>query len=622
MNRTQRIGLCVATLVAATVINAALAQTARRGSNEPAELAPEDALVFVGITDVHEFWTKFQKTSGYRLLNDPIAKEVDQSLGFLGPAVTKAKERLAATLDVQAEQLRNPFAGALGFYLLAPPGGGEGEPEFGLVAHVGDQSLMTQYFDKIVNRLKESGRHETEAIGSHTLHTFEIEQTSGAGASDSSPDEFESFDQQSGMGPSPNEMIEEALDEILSSDSLPERLAMCLLEDRVVISSSSTEAKAAIRRLGPGRTLAETDDYKSLKRHLRPVGSIRMLINLPRIIELAKATTDESEAQEFRDWLRVIGAQNLRSVVGHLRLGASSYDNKFDLLFLMSGERSGLAKILSMENSAVAPPTTVATSACAYAGVNLNIPRLLDEVERMVRQTDPQAADEMRASLENVTLPGNPQPVNLRQTLLQHLTGPLNFTLDIMSPLAPGAVRPLLTLGHRDQNAVVRFCSSLAEAGFLAPRDLRGTQVFDVVFPPGVTIAAASDRLLVGTTVAVEAGLIGEPTEPLAQTDIWHKAARYVPEEAWLTLFIDERKILSTALDMAENSDELMGAAMLDPGLMMISMVAESMGTDLDAEGIENARRLLKYAAPSIITVATTPEGVRVTQVEMNPIEE
>lgn len=589
--------------------------------DEPAEWVPADALVYLGVTDVDRTWKLFQRTAGYELMNDPAAQDALEGLDPVMKFADKFKDRVAAMLEIPADQLENPFGGRLAFYVLAD-GADPDDAQAVFISGVGNKELMQKYYDTIVDKLKKQGKHETESVGSATVNIFEPdpERTGGSSDDDEGDDEFEDFedfdeDFESGGGQGPfglsESMINEQLDEIFSAESLPPKLALCLADGKFYASNVPEALQKALRQSGD--TLADTDDHRALLDHLKPIGTIRMLVNVPRIIELAKADAKGEQAEEMKKWMQVLGAEGLRSLVGHIKVGASSYDRKYDMLFLMRGERSGLAKVLSMDNQPIDPPDSVSESACAYMSFNLNVPRLLDDIERMIRQSDPQAADQFRASMEAVPIAG-PEPINLRKEVLDHLTGPLNGIVTIQQPVAPGSVRFLLTLGHRDQNALVRFLGNFA--GMLTPRELRGTQLFDAAFPP-MTVAPASDRLLAGSTPAVEAALESAAADALAETDLWHKVARQVPSEAWAVVFVDERRVMSAALDMVGQVNP--SAMMMDPGLSLLGMLTGGATADMTKEQADEARKLLKYSSSSIITIATTPDGVRLTSVEMKP---
>ncbi len=531
------------------------------------------------------------------------------------------KKRLAELLGVQPEQLKNPLAGPLCFYMVSPPGGKPDDIEVGLVAGVGDAETMKKYYDTVVAKLKDQGRHQSVSADPWTIDDFRLDKKP-AEESDSSDEE----EDEGGLviGPSPDKMIEEALKELFSPDTLPERLALCLTNDRLIVAGSDDQVKAILRREKGARTLADTDDHKALLRHLRPTGTIRMLLNLPRLIAVIKASTDETETEELRKFLQIVGAESLGSVVGHCKLGAASYDSKFELLFLMSGQRTGLAKLLSIDNRPSTPPANVPAETCIYFGLNANVPQILDEVEQLIRQNDQSEADQFRAAME-IELPDGSK-VNLRKDFLDHLQGPLTMTFGFSKPLQLDSARVLLGIGQRNQAAIVRFLSNPAVTQLpLNPRELRGAQVFDVppmppFLPGGLALAATTDRLVVGNLPAVEGALAPVSSEPLGETEGWKRVARFVPEQAWLTLYVDNYRLTSTLVELAKRRDELMaGAGGMDISALILMGMLEGMkqgGGD-----IAQMEKTLKYASQAVYTIATTPEGVHFTAVQLKPKE-
>jgi hypothetical protein len=596
------------------------AETPKRVLVDPAEWAPADALVYVGVTDVGETWEGFKQTSAYQLLSDREATKGLAELDPIGTAVEELKKRLAAMLEVPAEQLKNPFAGALVFYLTSAPGGKPEDVEPGLIAGVGDREVLKKYYESAVNKLKEQARHEAIPAEGTTIDTFtrEADKSEKDEKSDESEDDLDE-----GPPTSPDAIMKKAMEELFAPDMLPSNFAMCLTEDRLVVAASPERVKAILRQERGTRTLADTDDHKALLRHLKPTGTVRVLVNLPRIISLVKAATSESDAEDLRQALRVIGADSLSSVVGHLRVGASSYDSKFELLFLMSGERSGLAKLLSLPNRPSTPPATVSADTCIYASCNVQVSPLLDEIERMIRQNDAAEADAFRAAMQ-VELPDGTK-VDWRKDFLDHLQAPLTVTLALTKPLAANCARLLIGLGHRDQGALVRILSNAAVTQVpLAARELRGAQVFDVppmppFLPPGLTLAATTDRLLLGNQPAVEAAVGGAATEPLGETEGWKRVARFVPEESWLTVYVDNRKLLEAVIELSKKREELMAAGPSDFSSLIVFGLMEGLGAGLGEAGGAQSEKLLRYSSQAVYTISTTPEGVQLTAVQLRP---
>lgn len=594
------------------------AEAPHRALVDPAEWVPADALVYVGVTDVGETWEGFKKTSAYQLLSDRDVGKGLAELDPLGTAVEELKKRLAALLEVPPDQLRNPFAGPLAFYLTSPPGSKPDDLEPGLIAGVGDREILKKYYDTAVNKLRAQARYESIPAEGTTIDVFTTDPE--ARRADAEESDWDADDE--GPLTSPDQIVKKAFDQLFASDALPANLATCLTEDRLIVAGSPERVRAVLRQERGARTLADTDDHKALLRHLRPTGTVRLLVNLPRIIALVKAETKASDEEDLRRVLRVIGAESLRSAVGHLRVGAASYDSKLELLFLMSGERSGLAKLLSLPNRPSTPPATVPAETCIYASCNVHVAPLLDEIERMIRQNDAAAADAFQAALR-VELPDGTK-VDWRKDFLDHLQPPLTMKFALTRPLSATCARVLVGFRHRDQGALVRVLSNPAVTQIpLTARELRGAQIFDVpplppFLPPGLTLAVTTDRLLLGNQPAVEAVAGGVATEPLGETEGWKRVARFVPEESWLTVYVDNRKLLEAVAELIKKRDELLAAGPADISGLILFGILEGMGEGL-GEDARHAEKALRYSSQAVYTITTTPEGVQFTAVQLRP---
>lgn len=581
---------------------------------DPAEWAPADTIAFLGITDVDQTWKDLKKTSLYAMANDSSLKGKLPQIAALGLAPRKFQEKLAKVLGVEAEQLKNPFKGPLALYLNAPKGAGPDQVEAGLVAAVGDPEAMKKYYQAAVAKLKETAdKYDSESVGSNNIDIFTTAKKE-AGAKEADEEDEEDLSPGALLGEEGvSKLMEKQLDKMFSKERLPEKLASCLTEDRLIVGASVDQVKAMLRR-EKNSTLADSDDYKALLRHLKPVGSIRFLVNLPRVFELAKAdkTVDSGE---FASTMKVLGAEGLRSLVGHIRIGAQSYELKSDALFLMKGDRSGLAKILSMENRSVAPPAGVPSDAGFFVSANLNPGKLIDEIESMIRQNSPESADSMHQFFAHVPLPGG-ETVDLRKELIDYLKEPLTFYLSIAKPVKPESIRMLLTIGNKDREAINRFFGKIP---MLAAHEQRGTQIFVPTMGGGAAefgLAATNDRVLIGNTNAIEPALAGGDSAGLAESSIWKRAARYLPPEAWLVLFRDNHRMLENILEIKRNK-EAFEAAGQSPTTGFLYFLASAAG-NMDEDAIQ---ALMKYTGQDVMSIATISEGVQFTIISLKPDE-
>ena len=130
-------------------------------------------MFYLGIPDTAQLWKDFQNTVAYKMSQDKELEEMPSMPGVWGKLAKTLKERLAQLVEVDVESLKNPLAGPLAFYIAAAPGGGLDTVEPVVVAGVGDQQLMKQYFDSAIARLKTAASsYEIAIAAGHTIHVF------------------------------------------------------------------------------------------------------------------------------------------------------------------------------------------------------------------------------------------------------------------------------------------------------------------------------------------------------------------------------------------------------------------------------------------------------------------
>jgi hypothetical protein len=606
-------------------LSAALAQT-DKAKPDPATWAPAEALFFVGVADVDQTWADFKKTASYSALNDDALSAIPNAQ-MLKIAADKLQEKLAKILEVPKAQLKNPFGGGLAAYVVAPHGAKPDDVQVALVAGLGDKELMKTYYAAAVKKLRASATdYEAVAAGSNSIDVFTSKKGEKKdGDEGEKKDEEEDDEENAGFmgGPDVMKAIEKAIDKPGSPEAMPPKLATCLTEDRLIVANSPDEVKAVLRRGREGENLTGTDDYKALAQTFKPLGSVRLLVNLPRIMELSRG----EDAEEATKTANMLGAKSLRAVIGHAVFGGEKFDSKAEVQVLVNGERTGLVKIFSMENRELTPPAGVSADTLVYAAINVNPLGIADEVERMIRQNDADQADEMHKAMEEAPMPSG-EKVNVREQLLSHLRGPLTFALAAVKPYGPESARLLLSLAHNDKESLEKFFGQMRP--YLNPRDVDNAQVFDVPMA-AMSVAPAASRLLIGDTKSVEAALASGKAEGLAADPAFKRAAEAMPREAWGVFYVDSKRMVQTLIGLAEKKADSDNAETAQPGMNPAAMMLEAMTKSMSTAGkdkekgksnVEQMRGMLRYAAPTIVTLATNGDGVRLTYVLLKPEKE
>jgi len=491
-----------------------------------------------------------------------------------------------------------------------------------LVAGIGDAGLMKDYYERVTRKFREiADDHEKISFGSYTIERFTTEARQEEEDRDANDEDFDELE--FGRFDADDESFAAALDglfgQLFSPDALPEKLVLCLTEDRLIVAPTPEQVKDVLRRERLGGSLVDTEAYQTLLREFRPLGSVRWLVNLADLFGVIEAT----EGDEAREALAMLGAKSMRSLIGHLLFDNKDFESRLEAMLLISGERTGLAKIFSMKNRPVMPPPSVSADNFIYASMNANATEMLDEIERMIRRDDPEAADEMRASLESMELPDG-ETLSLRKELLENLREPLTFAMAFQRPYGPQSTQLQLTLGHRDQQALSRFLekASSLSGGMMTEREVRGTLAYDLAFG-GFSLAPTDQAIIAGTTNAVEAALeTPVPARNLAADPGFKRAAALAPREAWGLVYVDSRRMFEAALEMAKNRAALMATQFTNPANTIALSIVEAFTMGIDEDQLDAARQLARYQAPTIITVATTPDGIRLTQIQLMPDNE
>ena len=616
MVRTPRL---IGVVIALVVVVGAFAQTDQPQPVDPASWAPADTLLYVGITDVNQLVSDIKQTAFAKMMQDPAAREAWSQTTGIYRFYHEFRKRLARTLATEPDVLKNPFAGPMAVYVPKPADIQSEDVRAVLIVGVGDAALMRTYYAQAVENLTGiADQHEQVAAGAVTIDRFtrrvaEPEDAAGPG------DSLLRASSLAAGGENLAEVLDQVVGALFSAESMPNELALCLTDDRLVVAPTVQHARWVLEHTGGEGTLADAAGYKEAVGRFEQLGTVRFYADVSTVFELLRAVDGDQAAAA----LKLLGAESVQTLAGHIRSDFKQFESRFELFVALDGERHGLPKIFSMPNRPIAPPACVPADALLYASANVQPAEAVDEVARMIALDSQELADNFRAGLEAMPLPDG-ATLNIRQTLINNLRGPLVYSLRFQTPYGPRSTRIELTLGHADQKAVSGLLSSLGALapGMVVVRDQAESIVVDLPLA-GFSITATPDALVAGTPGVVEAAMekAAESAPSLAESARFRQAAQFVPPEAWGVVYVDTGRMFEAAIELARNQDTLQVGKMTSlANLITLSMV-EALTQGL-AEDEAACRRMLLYQAPSITTVSTEPDGLRLVQVQLLPQKE
>lgn len=567
---------------------------------DPAVWCPADAVCYVGTDDVAALWRHIQATAAYRMLQDPAARAASAEVSAAYRFFEGLNQRLARLLQSEPDALRSPFSGPMALYVPASVAAA-GALRAVLIATVADRESMRGMFDRAVARLGQQagGRENVSFLGYEIVCFRAAAPAAGAAPIDPDEDALTRPREASGLA-----ALAAQVEALLGAETPPAELALCLAGDRLIVAAQVEDVRAALRGPEGGRVLRDRAEYRALERGDAAAGALRYFVDAPAALDLGLGR-DEREAK-FR---AALGLGALRALVGQVAFDGREYEYRCDALLAVSGDRHGLARLATPENRPIDPPRGVPADAALLVTVQLEPSNMWDAWLDVLRRTDPSQATELASAAAAFGPPD--APIDLRKELLARLRGPLTIWLAPGAPTAVDAARLVVSLGCTDSSTIGQVFDRLAPlaGGAITARETGGRRVFEFG-PAGVALATGREEVLLGTRAAVERAIGGESTASLVDDPTFRKALALAPREAWALIFVDRRRLLEARLAAAVTRPD---EASTDLGERFAASVVGS------AAGQPGARELLRFQAAAIATLATTPEGLRFTSLQLLP---
>ncbi|MCA9243104.1 MAG: hypothetical protein KDA32_04050, partial [Phycisphaerales bacterium] len=545
---------------------------AQPASTDPAALTPGDAVLFVGTPDVGALWHSIIRETGATLGAVESQYSGDAGLAIATRVLFRLRQRLADALQTEPVKLENPFGGPALLYITMPSAGDT--IEMGCAFGVGNAALMRDYYDKITKRMRDIfSDTRSEKVGDAEIVEFRRKPDPSQATNGSDPNDFDFGDADAAL--------DLGIERLLSPDSLPDHIAACLTPKVLWVGSSADMIKSAMS-VKPGEdALSDTPAYKRLEQVYTPLGQARVLLNIASIRRLA----ERRQGPDAQALFETLGLDHVDAIVGHGSLQVDG-GNFSEFLFVSDKKPTGLLGLLALENTPITPDGTISANTCLYARLNLNVGEFVRETEAILRRQDPDTADAMRRALEDAPGPDG-ERVNLRAEVIDSLNGPVVLACRFDEPFSIATIRWLITIGHDNQARISRALTKLGSAFGLFPRPIGEVELFDV--PPFAAVAVGQKTILLGDRGSVEGALRGgAPASPLADQPDFVKLAKRASPSAGLIAYVDQQAFFAGVR-----------------GVML------SLGVPAAQIDIPTEPRELRTLTPTIMTLSSTPEGLR-----------
>jgi len=614
----------VAALAACTPF---LIATEARAADDPAAWAPGDAAFYLGITNGDAFVKAVKKTSNYQLLHDPILKDsVAPWTEFATKLEKMAADKLGLDNPKQLELYPHGAVALFGILRLPNGEGDEGDAHAGCVMDMGeDLDAAKRLAHTVVEKaLAHEGRRSTKEIAGTEITTIRFAQKEPSDDADveaaASPEETGGDDEIAELIESLpiEEAAKAAIADMLRTMEPPDEFAFAFVDSKLVLTSDTETAAQAVRRLKKGKegTFAGSSAMKTLRRHCDADAQVQVVVNLPLIIDLA--SKEDPEAAKVN---RGLGLDALGPAVTTFNLAPEHGVNARVTGFLeIKGEVTGIAKLLKMKNTKTAPAATIGADAVLYGSINLNPSEILAEVLEITGRIDPQAGEQMRAGMKVPQQDGS--ELDVQKDVVDHLTGPLFGMMTAAKPYDADHVNAMIALGHRSRAGVAKLLA-LLPPGMLIPRDMMGSTIYESPMLPVLGLGAAlTERVLVvlGTKGLVESYIRAEGREGggLADDPDYKKIARMMPKQSCAVMYANDRAYFEAQAAIDKAGDAATEPPMYSPAgaFLRYFLLQNYVG-----EGTPEAAGLAKYFGPSMVTLTTEPEGLRLDVLQIRSLE-
>ena len=388
------------------VIYAAMMVVGAKGATLPktAELVGVDTVLLVDISDFNQFRNKLEKTSIYKLYNDPAMSAFAKN--FTG----KVREKIEGDKDSFVKGILDANVmpeGRLAFVMTA----GQQEMSMALISQWGrNVGKIRDIIEKIAAKSVEKGAHRgIESYRDVNIVTLTTETAAGQSSVKDSDDKK--------TGPS------------------SEKDVYCFVGDCLITASDAEAVKFVVSQIkGAGASsLAGDTDYIATMVAVGPYHDVDVYVNFKRLIEqLADGDTTGESQKEIAN-LGLDGVGGLGFSLGVAPDAESSVRGK--MFLRTTGTRKGVLKMLEMRSEPLHVPRFVPASACSVSFLNVDIKRAYDELCSIIYGFEPGAALMLQQPIPGTGSASEPG-ITIRPDIIEYLGSEIVIAQSVNKPFS------------------------------------------------------------------------------------------------------------------------------------------------------------------------------------------
>jgi hypothetical protein len=460
------------------VIYAAVMVVGAKGAGLPktAELVGADTVLLVDISDFNQFMTRLEKTSIYKLYNDPSMS------AFAKNFTAKIREKIEGDKDSFVKGILDANVmpeGRLAFVMTA----GQQEMSIALISQWGrNTGKMKDIIEKMVLKSVEKGAHRgIESYRDVNIITLTTETTA-----EKSPAKDREDKKSAKTGPT------------------SEKDVYCFVDDCLIMASDAEAVKLVVSQIrGAGASsLAGDMDYITTIGAVGPYHDVDVYVNLKRMI---KQMTDEDTTGESQKEIANLGLDGVGGLGFSLGITQEAGSSVRGKIFLRTiGTRKGILKMLEMRSEPVRVPRFVPASACSVSFLNLDIKRAYDELCSIIYGFEPTAAMMLQQPIPGTGSQSEPG-ISIRPDIIEYLGSEIVIAQSVNKPFSKDKqpTEIYIAVGVNNRAALEKSLSVIHKR-LMAPnnpeptRELLGYTLY-LMGPAGVPV-------LGGSVPMVEAG--------------------------------------------------------------------------------------------------------------------
>ncbi|MBI9018372.1 MAG: hypothetical protein JEZ07_14055 [Phycisphaerae bacterium] len=423
-----------------------------------------------------------------------------------------------------------------------------------------------------------------------------------------------------------------------SQDDTIKEVAFGFDKDTFILGTDLQGLGQLLASSSSSNSLYATKDFQNI---LKPLGDsdVFAYLNIGKIIQLATNDMEDYEKEEFNTIMDITGFKSVYGLGYAMQIAPNkNLDYSGKALVGINGRPKGVLAMMAPKSISMPTSSYLKKDLTSFVVANYDLSDIFQQINDIAKETQGMDLEPMMQMMMMGTAQNGNEPVNLTKDVINQFKAPIIFTAEETKPYNdPKSQKMLLSIPVKNADTIdAAFAqihgTMIANGNADLKHEMLNNTIylledfsFNQVINPVSTentmggMAIVNNNFLLSSLDVIEQAIRDTrvKAEPISSDNVFAQAKKYLPSQAGLFFYSNDRKDAEAGWDMMKDENSETG--------MMLSMAKDEIFRELGLNSdiinlseLPDFKTVEKYFGASVGHMKTTNDGI---YMEVNAIK-